>query len=248
MWKPKAGAQGASIEPMSIEAINYVWKKSDQKGSTLLLALAIADFCNDDWCAWPSVDTLAGKTRLSRRTVQYTIDVLVKAGELIVHENQGRNGTNLYQVVRKGVQSLHPCNPASPDCTQSVRNRQKDIRKAALGLVEEFSSQIYDAYPLHVGKPAALKAIKRQIQLSGGPEGAMKLLEKTQAFAAVRAGDLDFCPHPSTWFNQQRYNDDPKTWTRNNGTHKRPPAPSNRNTGTANEGKSAQYAAIGKVR
>lgn len=239
MWKPKAGAQGASIEPMSIEAINYVWKKSDQKGSTLLLALAIADFCNDDWCAWPSVDTLAGKTRLSRRTVQYTIDVLVKAGELIVHENQGRNGTNLYQVVRKGVQSLHLCNPVSPNCTQSISNRHKDT--------EDQAKAVYDAYPLKVGKPTALLKIKKAIKHIGFEE----LLRLTQLFATaqrVHDANLDFCPHPSTFFNQQRYNDDPKTWTRNNGTHKRPPAPSNRNTGTANEGKSAQYAAIGKVR
>ena len=39
-----------------------------------------------------------------------------------------------------------------------------------------------------------------------------ELLSKTKAFATSRNGDVNFCPNPATWFNQERYNDDPETW------------------------------------
>lgn len=76
--------------------------------------------------------------------------------------------------------------------------------------------QIYQAFPLKVGKPDALKAIKKAMT----KEPHDKLLEKTKLFATARNGDLNFCPHPATWFNQERYNDDPMTWKRNDVNEK----------------------------
>lgn len=73
----------------------------------------------------------------------------------------------------------------------------------------EMIEKIYSAYPKKVGKPAALKAIKTAMSKLE----PSKLLEITQAYAKRRNGDLQFVPHPSTWFNQERYNDDPSTWT-----------------------------------
>jgi hypothetical protein len=36
------------------------------------------------------------------------------------------------------------------------------------------------------------------------------LLEKTLAYAQSRVGqDQQFTPHPATWFNQERFNDEP---------------------------------------
>ena len=70
------------------------------------------------------------------------------------------------------------------------------------------SESIYAEYPKKVGRPDALKAISKAISKFGAP----LLLEKTKAFAVARAGNLDFVPHPATWFNQERFNDDPSTW------------------------------------
>ncbi|HEU4345888.1 MAG TPA: hypothetical protein VFU31_30420, partial [Candidatus Binatia bacterium] len=72
------------------------------------------------------------------------------------------------------------------------------------------AEQIYNEYPLKVGKQAALKAIERCFK-TAAPE---VLLERTKQFSAARNGDLDYCPHPTTWFNQGRFNDDPATWAR----------------------------------
>lgn len=85
------------------------------------------------------------------------------------------------------------------------------------------AEQIYAEYPFKVGKPAALRAIRKAME-KVAPE---KLLQITKAFAARRAGDTAFMPHPSTWFNQERYNDDPSTWTKNETSTK----PNTRNLG-----------------
>jgi len=81
---------------MSIKAMVTVWENSKQRGNGLLLMLAIADYMNDFGEAWPSIDTLARKTRCNRTTV---IDMTKRCqveGELEVAEGEGRNGTNRY--------------------------------------------------------------------------------------------------------------------------------------------------------
>lgn len=92
----------------------HVWKHSRQKGSTLLLLLAIADHAHDDGeGAYPSVATLAKKVRMSERNVQYLIKRLEASGELGVLHGQGPQGCNLFSVKMsarvqssaKGVQS-----------------------------------------------------------------------------------------------------------------------------------------------
>lgn len=65
--------------------------------------------------------------------------------------------------------------------------------------------EIWNAYPRRVKKPAALRAILKAI----GRDGYEQVLWRTQEYAKCAAGrDLQFIPHPSTFFNQQMYLDD----------------------------------------
>ena len=54
------------------------------------------------------------------------------------------------------------------------------------------------------------------------------LTERVSAYAeAVKAwppADHQFIPHPATWFNEGRYDDDPNEWKRN-ATHQPKPNP-----------------------
>ena len=70
------------------------------------------------------------------------------------------------------------------------------------------SEEIYEAFPKKVAKPKALAAIRKALTKVPFPD----LLAKTRAYAAARKGELQFCAYPATWFNQERYNDDPSTW------------------------------------
>jgi hypothetical protein len=84
---------------MSISIIDRVWHYSKARKGELLMLLAIADFANDDGEAWPSVPTLAKKSRLSERQAQYALRRLVKSGELKLSKNKGPRGCHVYHIV-----------------------------------------------------------------------------------------------------------------------------------------------------
>ena len=68
--------------------------------------------------------------------------------------------------------------------------------------------EIYHAYPRHVGKEAALKSIRKAL-VRIAPRDAEWLMDRVKAYAESRRGqDEQFTPHPGTWFNEGRYDDD----------------------------------------
>lgn len=102
---------------------------------------------------------------------------------------------------------------------------------------------IYEQYPLKVGKPRAISAITKALKKID-PE---TLFNRTKQYAEVRNGDLKFVPHPATWFNQERYNDDPSTWKPSENTSGHPAQHVDRSIGTANEGTADLYKGLGSL-
>ena len=96
--------------------------------------------------------------------------------------------------------------------------------------------KIYQAYPRHEGKGAAVKAIEKAVErirkgelskpaIPSKRDAQVFLFRRVQAYARSPAGtrpDRDLIPHPSTWFNQSRYFDDDDVW-RLNGTQSKQP-------------------------
>lgn len=91
-----------------------------------------------------------------------------------------------------------------------------NVKDTALSLSP--AESIYAAYPKKVGRPAALRAIRRA--LTKCPFDS--LLERTRLYAQTCNVPAQFIPHPSTWFNQERFNDDPATWRRTVGANGKP--------------------------
>lgn len=78
----------------------------------------------------------------------------------------------------------------------------------------EDAEKIYQVYPRKVGKPAAIRAIISSLKRTGTTiEECFALVSKYSK--AKEAEDPQFIPHPSTFFNQDRYLDDPVTWKTN---------------------------------
>lgn len=121
---------------------------------------------------------------------------------------------------------------ASADAEAKV----KDI-PAASPLVQvkiALAGPVYDVYPRHEGKAVALKAITKQIRklsvqgwveypdrygqitrqhLENEVQAAAFLQESAQEFARSPAGHAGkYVPHPSTWFNEERFTDDRQEW------------------------------------
>lgn len=76
---------------------------------------------------------------------------------------------------------------------------------------------IYRAYPRHIApiaaKKAIAKAVQREAKALGEAEARKMIYDAVVRFAASPAGNKGcFTPHPSTWFNQGRYGDNPAEW------------------------------------
>lgn len=103
---------------MSIEVMTQVWKHADASGGELLVLLALADYSNEDrGCAWPSVRTLAKKSRLGIRQTQYAIRNLEAKGLIRIEAGAGPRGVNLYTVYPEGG-ALECRGAETAGCTQ----------------------------------------------------------------------------------------------------------------------------------
>lgn len=100
---------------MSVYVTSWVWDNATDVGGTdLLVLLAIADHTDENGAnAWPSVATLARKTRLNERTVQRITRKLANGGHLLVDSTTGGRRSNRYRI------PMTPPAPPAPDPTPS---------------------------------------------------------------------------------------------------------------------------------
>jgi hypothetical protein len=97
---------------MSVRVMSWVWDHATVGGSELLVLLAIADCANDDGTnAFPSIATLARKTRVNERTVQRITRRLQDGGHLHVEPTTGGRYSNRYAVLM-----------TAPEVTPTSRN------------------------------------------------------------------------------------------------------------------------------
>ncbi len=140
---------------MSILVMAQVWKHSPEVGTGLLVELALADFANDEGYCWPSVPTIAEKSRCSIEWVRQVMRRLRAAGRLetVSLSKGGRGQTNLYKLHPSGLNpqlnrglagTLTPNwdtetpnsvgitpNPALPDPSLRSINKESSLSKAA---------------------------------------------------------------------------------------------------------------------
>ncbi len=70
-----------------------------------------------------------------------------------------------------------------------------------------------------MAKATALKAIDKALMKVLQAE----LLAAVKEFAASPVGQSgEFCPHPATWFNGERWTDDPAEWQKTSRNGSRP--------------------------
>jgi hypothetical protein len=88
---------------VSVQAISWVLEHSKSELGSRLVLISIANAALDDGTgAWPSVATLAQKSKLSERQVRYCLRKLEEAGELQTQIKSGPYGTNMYSLPKMG--------------------------------------------------------------------------------------------------------------------------------------------------
>lgn len=114
---------------MSISVMTHVWFHSAQKGASLLVLLAIADHAHDDGTgAYPSLDNLAKKVRMTKRNTQNILRHLAQSGELIIERNAGPHKVNLYSIPL-GVKSFQGADSSVDSTETSTPVVKNSVRK-----------------------------------------------------------------------------------------------------------------------
>ncbi len=199
-----------------------IWQEDDKTRIVWITMLAIADACG---IVGASIPGLASVSNVSVNATRLAIKTLLAPdadsrtkdfdGRRIEEIDGGWRILNylkyrrmLNEEERKEYKAKWIAEKRLQESTVDKRRQMSKRVTHAEAEADREEVQIYCAFPLKVGKPAALRAIKNALSKTPFDE----LLYKTKAFAMARNGDVAFCPNPSTWFNQERYNDDPETW------------------------------------
>ena len=78
----------------------HIWENSRQKGTKLLLLLALADNADTETAeCFPGIKYLSKKTRLDPRTVQRLLRALETEGEINIATNGHNSRSNLYRLL-----------------------------------------------------------------------------------------------------------------------------------------------------
>ena len=219
---------------MSYQAIRAVLEHSKAKGSARLLLVILAEHLNENTrrCD-PSIATLAREANATPRTVARLLAELKVAGEIGIATGGGRKHCNAYTITaaenpdsddivcdenpdtRDRVASSETLTPVTgfdgETLTNHVRNpdnvvrrtirNQKDISHA--GEDSDFTA-FWSAYPRKVAKPAALKAWR---SAKHRPPLAELLVALDRHKGSEQWQAARFIPHPATWLNGQRWDD-----------------------------------------
>lgn len=135
---------------------------------------------------------------VERHCMSRTIDVLVSSGFLILTNQQiGYKQVPLVEESRV-EENIYP--PISP-----LGGIEK-MKITEPSYSEEFTS-FWNAYPRKIGKGAAWKIFQK----SGATKNLECVLKSIEAFKKTRQWqDTQFIPHPATWLNQRRWEDEPE--------------------------------------
>lgn len=105
---------------MSIYPLARVWDHSQQRGSALLLLLAMADRADELGVCWAGTNWLASRARLERRQTFRTVQQLESAKEVIIVRSRRPTGQN---VVNHYIVSVG----ASPDVLHAAHLRVREL-------------------------------------------------------------------------------------------------------------------------
>jgi hypothetical protein len=220
---------------MSIKVMSRCWDTPCGSHTKKLVLLALADNANDGGECFPSMETIARKCDLSEQAVRNWIKEMEDDNWLSVDRSHKLKRSNIYTIrpptpltpnaVDPQPRLPRPPTPLTPTPNAVDPNRQGTVKEPSLSSASQEAEAIWQAYPRKAGKKPGLKAIARCLKETPFQE----LIRATHKFCALWEGESDktFCPHAATWFNQERFKEDPSEWTRPHSNGERETKPRN---------------------
>ena len=130
--------------------------------------------------------------------------------------NPSRLEQRLGRIKRFGHPHPHPLTPYGSQLVQSIEPNTNPMvfpnneeSPDPRGTSSITPAEIYAAYPRQVARTPALRAIAKAMKKT---DPAFLLSKAREYAAAVNGTDPQFIPHPATWFNAGRFNEEPEQW------------------------------------
>lgn len=201
---------------MYIRLLCHQWHKSfipDEPSRIGLITRASAD---EIASAWPVVRTkfqVDSSGQLRNARLEQVRENLVASSKRRV--KAGKKGAKK----RWHDDSNAIAKPIDSSCLSDGKNMPSRVGNVNETVIESESDfdKFWSVVPNKTGKRAAEKAYKVAagiLKMRGEASPHGYLLERMTLFAAspIGRGETKFIPHPSTWLNNGRYDDDPLTW------------------------------------
>jgi hypothetical protein len=166
--------------------MSAVWEHSRQEGGALLLMLAIADHANDAGLAFPSIERLARKARLTPRQIYRLVQQLLGSGEIEIEHGGGRHRSNLYKInlAALGTGTAEKQPPTTRSSVGTASKIEKHTQRERLEYPPEFD-KIWAAFPKRDGgnpKKDAYRAYRARLH-DKPPATPAELLASVQRYA-----------------------------------------------------------------
>lgn len=186
------------------------------KPATKIVLYWIADHHNEaTGKCFPSHKRLAQLCEMTDRSIRTHIEFLINAGLITKHDNYRDNGSQTSNSYELHLMDTETPRKNIPTPLENISDPpQKNLLTLNLGnnnLVNEqvnielHFDRFYQMYPRKVGKGAAKKAFFLALKKSS----AQKIIDAALEYNKACAGkDKKFIPHPSTWLNQERWDDE----------------------------------------
>lgn len=216
---------------MSVRAVSWAFEQKLKTSSKLVL-LALADYVGQDGEAYPSIETLESKTSLERKAIFRALRVLKDIG--YIEDTGERRGSTkritVYRITDPKGEQLPKGNYSQsvleivPEREQSKEpgNIQGTVREPSVLLplppqggravgkeldgFEEFWLSIHKENRIAKGK--AREAWCKAIRAGNSSEDILDGVDSYRSYEKKRRQQNDYRPlHPSTWINQERWND-----------------------------------------
>ena len=177
--------------------------------TTKLVLLKLCDNANDEGVCWPSQQTIADQCEMSRMTVSRHIKILIEKG-LIASRNRcvttGKT-SNVYQINLDVTNSYKDGNTElqTPVTESYINLPVEPTIEPTKKIIELLPFDVFwSDYPRKIGKGAARAAYSKAIKKASVDTilgGLLKHEIQTMK-------DAQFIPHPATWLNQERWDDE----------------------------------------
>jgi hypothetical protein len=159
-----------------------VWDHSRASGSTLLVALAFADYADDWGRCWPALARISAKARIDRRTTQRAVRELEQLGELQADRSRGRVASR-YRLRLYGLLTTTP---------PPILGQRQDAAVAWEPTAASTTSNSGEMppYPLRTFKPSVTPCTNNSGEMpplpGERPAGAMTPLQQRETLRRIR--------------------------------------------------------------